>query len=241
MSLPTLRLDHARALLRQAGVALPEPGAGAGAAELQAIIDALCELSERDPLTGLPNRRAFMARLAQELDRSSRSGEVALLLMLDIDHFKAVNDRYGHLAGDAVIRTVADTLKTHIRPMDTVGRLGGEEFGVVFPNCGPGSGAQLAERLRTAVEAAHVPLPDGVTALRVTVSGGGAYAPAWVRSSIEHWMERADRQLYEAKRQGRNRVLIEPVAHSEVSAEEKELLFAWPDADGLIIDPADAI
>ena len=109
MSLPTLRLDHARALLRQAGVALPEPGAGAGAAELQAIIDALCELSERDPLTGLPNRRAFMARLAQELDRSSRSGEVALLLMLDIDHFKAVNDRYGHLAGDAVIRTVADT------------------------------------------------------------------------------------------------------------------------------------
>ena len=125
--------------------------------------------------------------------------------------------------------------------MDTVGRLGGEEFGVVFPNCGPGSGAQLAERLRTAVEAAHVPLPDGVTALRVTVSGGGAYALAWVRSSIEHWMERADRQLYEAKRQGRNRVLIEPVAHSEVSAEEKERLFAWPDADGLIIDPTDAI
>lgn len=241
MSMPVLRLDHARALLRQAGVELPEREDGSGAVELQAIIDALCELSERDPLTGLPNRRAFMARLTQELDRSSRSGEVALLLMLDIDHFKAVNDRYGHLAGDAVLRAVGETLRTHIRPMDTVGRLGGEEFGVVFPNCGPGSGAQLAERVRAAVEGAQIPLPDGVGVLQVTVSGGGAYAPAWVRSTIEHWMERADRQLYEAKRQGRNRILIEPVAHSEVSAEEKELLFAWPDADGLIIDPADAI
>lgn len=236
-----LRLDHARALLRQAGMPLPEPGEVPAEAEVQAIIDGLCELSERDPLTGLPNRRAFLTRLMQELDRSSRSGESALLLMLDIDHFKTVNDRYGHLAGDAVIRAVAEALQEQIRPMDTVGRLGGEEFGVVFPNCGPASGAALAERLRRAVEGCTIPLPDGTAALRVTVSAGGAYSPAWVRSSVEHWLERADRQLYEAKRQGRNRVLIEAAPLSEVSAEEKDLLFAWHGADGLIIDPADAV
>jgi predicted signal transduction protein with EAL and GGDEF domain len=80
-----------------------------------------------------------------------------------------------------------------------------------------------------------------VTTIHVTISAGGAYSPAWVRSSAEHWLERADRQLYLAKRQGRNRVLIEPVAHTEVSAEEKHLLFGWHDADGLIIDSADAV
>lgn len=236
-----LRLDHARALLQQAGVSLPATNAVPFEVELQAIIDGLCELSERDPLTGLPNRRAFLMRLNQELDRSSRSGESALLLMLDIDHFKLVNDRYGHLAGDAVIRAVGQILLGQVRPMDTVGRLGGEEFGIVLPNCGAAAGVMLAERLRQAVQACPIPIAADTTALHVTVSVGGAYSPAWVRSSVEHWIERADRQLYEAKRQGRNRVFVEPVPMSEVTAEEKELLFAWHDAGGLIIDSADAV
>lgn len=241
MESPSLRLDHARALLHQAGVSLPVSTQSLDWVELQAIIDGLCNLSERDPLTGLPNRRAFLARLVQELDRSSRSGESALLLMVDIDRFKSVNDQYGHLAGDAVIQAVAAVLREQIRPMDTVGRMGGEEFAVVFPNCVPLSGTQLAERLRRAIEDREVLLPDGRTPLRVTVSAGGAYSPAWVRSSTEHWLERADRQLYEAKRQGRNRVLIEDVPVSEVSPEEKDMLFAWPAAEGLMIDAADAV
>ncbi|MEW6695088.1 Response regulator PleD [Tepidimonas thermarum] len=241
MNPQALRLDHARALLREAGVALPPPASANDWTEIQAIIDGLCELSARDPLTGLPNRRAFLGRLTQELDRSSRAGEMALLLMIDIDHFKSVNDRYGHLAGDAVLRAVARLLSEQVRPMDTVARLGGEEFGVVFPHCGPTFGALLAERLRAAVAATVMPLPDGQATLQVTVSIGGAYSPAWVRSSVEHWMERADRQLYEAKRQGRNRVCIEPVPVNEVSPEEKDLLFAWHDASGYMIDAADAV
>lgn len=236
-----LRLDHARTLLQQAGVALSVPEGAPPEVELQAIIDALCELSERDALTGLPNRRAFLARVTQELDRSARAGETALLVMIDIDHFKLVNDRHGHAAGDAVLRAVAHALQSAVRPMDTVARLGGEEFGVVFPNCAPSAGAALAERLRRTVQESPIVLPDGVTTIHVTISAGGAYSPAWVRSSAEHWLERADRQLYLAKRQGRNRVLIEPVAHTEVSAEEKHLLFGWHDADGLIIDSADAV
>ncbi|TSE32693.1 Response regulator PleD [Tepidimonas taiwanensis] len=241
MRVADLRLDHARALLRRSGVDVPVAGDVPTAQELQAIIDALCELSERDALTGLPNRRAFLGRLAQELDRSSRAGETALLLMLDIDHFKSVNDRHGHLAGDAVLRAVARTLQEQVRPMDTVARLGGEEYGIVLPNCGPGAGVMLAERLRQAVAQQAIALPDGRSALHVTVSIGGAYSPAWVRSTVEHWLERADRQLYEAKRQGRNRVMIEAVPVSDVSAEEKQALFAWSDPDGLIIDPADAV
>lgn len=241
MNLNHLRLDHARALLSQAGVAVPATDERLDESAVQRIIDGLCELSERDHLTGLANRRAFLVRLVQELDRSSRSGESALLLMVDIDHFKSVNDRHGHLAGDAVIRAVAATLVAQVRPMDTVGRMGGEEFAVVFPNCAPSSGQMLAERIRRAVESTQVALPDGVTTLAVTVSAGGAYSPAWVRSSTEHWLERADRQLYDAKRHGRNRVHIEPVPMSEVSAEEKDMLFAWPATDGLIIDPADAV
>ena len=147
-----LRLDHARTLLQQAGVALSVPEGAPPEVELQAIIDALCELSERDALTGLPNRRAFLARVTQELDRSARAGETALLVMIDIDHFKSVNDRHGHAAGDAVLRAVAHALQSAVRPMDTVARLGGEEFGVVFPNCAPSAGAALAERLRRPVQ-----------------------------------------------------------------------------------------
>jgi diguanylate cyclase (GGDEF)-like protein len=236
-----LRLDHARALLRQAGVTLPVPEGAPPEAELQAIIDALCELSARDALTGLLNRRAFLARVVQELDRSARVGETALLVMIDIDHFKTINDRHGHAAGDAVLRGVGHALQSAVRPMDTVARLGGEEFGVLFPNCAPTAGAALAERLRRALQDYAIELPDGATKVSVTISAGGAYSPAWVRSTAEHWLERADRQLYLAKRQGRNRVQIEPVAHTEVSAEEKHLLFGWQDADGLIIDSADAV
>ena len=237
MNSDDLRLDHARALLRQAGFALPEAHDPPTIRELQALIDGLCQLSQRDALTGLPNRRGFEIGAQQELDRAIRSGETPLLLILDLDHFKRINDQHGHGAGDAVLRAVAQALRRAVRPMDTVARLGGEEFAVLLPNVSPPLAEALADRLRQAVAAQPVQLPDG-SWLPVTASVGGALAAPWVRTTLAHWLERADRQLYEAKRAGRNCVRLEPWIHTEVSAEEKNWLLGLAGEDGRIIGDA---
>jgi len=218
-----LNVDAALSLLRQSG---HEPPAGpvGSAAWLQNLIDALCELSSRDALTGLANRRHFEMVLAREIDRVARAGEPALLLLLDLDHFKGVNDNHGHAAGDLVLKAVAEALLECVRPMDTVARIGGEEFAIVLPNCPPAFGPTVAERVRTRVE--RRPVTIGLTEkISVTVSVGGAFAPQWVRSSVRLWLERADLQLYNAKTSGRNRAVFEPAAVSLVTAEEKGLLF----------------
>jgi diguanylate cyclase (GGDEF)-like protein len=221
-----LRLDAALHLLRQAGIA-PDgvPGAGTvDAAWLQSLIDGLCELSSRDALTGLANRRAFEIALGREVDRVARIGEPALVLVIDIDHFKAVNDQHGHNAGDEVLKTVARALADGIRPMDTLARTGGEEFAMILPNCPPAFGRSVAERLRRKVAAQRTRIgPERDVA--VTVSIGGAFAPQWVRSSPQLWVERADRQLYRAKSEGRDRTCLEEPPTTHVSAEEKGLLF----------------
>ena len=222
-----LRLESALALLAQSGLALP-PGDAQDAAWMQTLIDGLCALSSRDALTGLANRRHFEAVLARELDRVARAGEPALLLMLDIDHFKQVNDSRGHVAGDLVIKAVANALQLCVRPMDTVARVGGEEFAVALPNCPPAFGPMVAERMRDRIEHAVVDVGLGEAPISVTVSIGGAFAPQWVRSNLALWMERADKQLYRAKSAGRNRAEFEPAVVSQVSAEEKGLLFAAP-------------
>jgi diguanylate cyclase len=221
---PLLRLDSALALLGQSGLALPagEPGS---AAWLQGLIDGLCELSSRDALTGLANRRHFESVLARELDRVARVGEPALLLLLDIDHFKRVNDTHGHVAGDRVLQAVADALMHCVRPMDTVARIGGEEFAVALPNCPPAFGPMVAERMRARIEGQSIAI-GLLEPIHVTVSLGGAFAPQWVRSSLKLWLERADKQLYRAKQGGRNRAAFEPAAVSQVSAEERGLLFS---------------
>ncbi len=221
---PTLRTDAAQTLLRQSGVALPERPSGDPSAWLQALIDGLCELSSRDALTGLLNRRAFELALAREVDRVARSGEPALVLMVDIDHFKRVNDTWGHGAGDDVIRSVARAIADCIRPMDTLSRFGGEEFALVLPNCPPAFGQSVAERIRLKVAGRRVGLPTG-DKVGVTVSIGGAVAPQWVRSSTTLWVERADRQLFRAKAAGRDLACLEKPPVSLVSADEKGLLF----------------
>jgi diguanylate cyclase len=218
-----LRLDRALQLLAQSGQALPagEPG---GPAWLQGLIDALVDLSSRDALTGLANRRSFELALAREIDRVARSGEPALLLALDIDHFKRVNDTWGHNAGDGVIKAVAAALLECVRPMDLVARIGGEEFAIILPNCPSAFGETVAERVRRRVERMPVGHAAG-TPIHVSVSIGGAFAPQWVRSTPGLWIERADQQLYRAKALGRNLVQLEPTAVSLVSNEEKRLLF----------------
>lgn len=218
-----LRLDAALQLLQQAGVPEPE-GERNSVAWLQGLVDALVDLSSRDPLTGAANRRSFEVALSREVDRVARSGEPALLLVLDIDHFKAVNDTYGHGAGDGVIKAVVQSLLDTVRPMDLVARIGGEEFAVVLPNCPPAFGEAVAERIRQRVQALSIPVTPGQR-VQVTISIGGAFAPQWVRSRTHLWIERADQQLYRAKTGGRNRVCLEPSAVLHVSNEEKRLLF----------------
>ena len=218
-----LQLEQALQLLRQAGHAPPD-GALGSEAWLQGLIDSLVDLSSRDALTGLANRRSFELALAREIDRVARVGEPALLLALDIDHFKQVNDTHGHASGDLVLKAVAKALLECVRPMDMVARVGGEEFAIVMPNCPAAFGEAVAERVRRRVAAMPVPIGPSQQ-IQVTVSIGGAFAPQWVRSTPVLWIERADVQLYRAKAGGRNRVCLEPSAVSVVSAEEKALLF----------------
>ena len=219
-----MQLDLALQLLRQSGQPAPE-GPPGSTVWLQGLIDALVDLSSRDALTGLPNRRTFDLALSREIDRVARSGEPALLLVVDIDHFKRINDTHGHAAGDLVIKAVASVLLETVRPMDLVARVGGEEFAIVLPNCPPAFGATVAERVRRRVEQTPIAIGPSQT-LGVTMSVGGAFAPQWVRSTPALWCERADLQLYRAKSSGRNLVCLEPSAVSVVSADEKGLLFA---------------
>ena len=219
-----LRLGNARALLEH-GATTPLPDSDVHPTEfVQSVIDGLCELSLKDPLTGLSNRRQFLSVLEREIDGVARSGEPALLLMMDIDHFKRINDTHGHMAGDRVLQAVAKCLARCIRPMDSVARYGGEEFTVVLPNCMVSVGEAVAERIRLTVESLTIPVSP-VSSVRVTISIGGAYAPSWVRSTAPLWIERADNLLYQAKAQGRNRVCIDQQQAIAVSAEEKSLLF----------------
>ena len=220
---PTLQLEHALHLIAQAGQQLP-PGDPGSDVWLQAVIDALVDLSSRDALTGLANRRAFDLALAREIDRVARSGEAALLLTLDVDHFKRVNDTWGHTAGDLVLKAVASALLDSVRPMDLVARVGGEEFAIILPNCGATFGEAVAERVRRRVELMPV-LVSPSQQISVTISIGGAFAPQWVRSTPTLWVERADQQLYHSKTQGRNLVRLEPTAVSVVTSDERRLLF----------------
>lgn len=219
-----LRLGDARALLEH-GATTSLPDSQVHPTEfVQSVIDGLCELSLKDPLTGLANRRQFLSVLEREIDGVARSGEPALLLMMDIDHFKRINDTHGHMAGDRVLQAVAKCLARCIRPMDSVARYGGEEFAVVLPNCMVSVGEAVAERIRLTIESLTIPVSP-VSSVRATISIGGAYAPSWVLSTAPLWIERADNLLYQAKTQGRNRVCIDHQQAIAVSAEEKNLLF----------------
>ncbi|MFW5824987.1 MAG: GGDEF domain-containing protein [Marinobacter sp.] len=166
----------------------------------------LAELATRDPLTSLPNRRTVMEQFEREVARSERQtpGPRALgISVLDIDHFKRINDTFGHQAGDEILRKVSRTIEATIRKGDYIGRIGGEEFLLIFPDTSPEHAVPAAERIRRAVEGLRFDeLPEGY---RVTVSQGVALHQSG--ESLESTFKRADEALYQAKNSGRNQVL----------------------------------
>ncbi|RAU22966.1 GGDEF domain-containing protein [Paramagnetospirillum kuznetsovii] len=163
----------------------------------------LAHMAARDPLTGLLNARAYYGLCEGALSQARRTGSPFAMLFVDLDHFKSVNDRFGHDAGDTVLRAAALCLEQGIRQSDLVGRIGGEEFCVLLPDTVREGARLLAEKLRADIEAL---MPDiGSERLRVTASIGVAVADAEV-ATIAEVQRLADDAMYRAKRQGRNRV-----------------------------------
>jgi diguanylate cyclase (GGDEF)-like protein len=167
------------------------------------------ELALNDALTGLGNRRYFMDRANESVSRARRHSRQLCILALDIDHFKAVNDRYGHAAGDDVLRSFATTLLAQLRTEDICGRTGGEEFGVMLPDSSPHTGVAVAERIRKAVETSVATTRSTNQVISVTVSIGVASFPR-SGQTLEQLLHQADMLLYEAKNSGRNRVVGHP-------------------------------
>lgn len=161
----------------------------------------LRQIAMTDGLTGAMTRRGWVEGVERELSRARRHGTEASIILLDVDHFKLVNDVYGHPAGDAVLRTLAQLCMNEMRDTDLMGRLGGEEFGVLLPETDAAGAAKFAERLRGLV--ASTPVDVNGAALRVTASFGICSLNERI-SSVEAWMARADALLYEAKAAGRN-------------------------------------
>jgi diguanylate cyclase (GGDEF)-like protein len=162
-------------------------------------------LAMADELTGLPNRRALLQRLETELERTRRSAQPLSVLMVDADHFKAINDTHGHAAGDQVLRHLAAMLGSGLRAGDWVGRLGGEEFLAVLPDASLQHTRAIAERMREAIAAAPCHTPKATVPVTVSIGaathGGDAETPGAL-------LQRADAALYAAKTQGRNRVAV---------------------------------
>lgn len=165
----------------------------------------LLRLATTDFLTGLPNRRHFLARLEEEHARMQRlEGQRATVLMLDLDHFKRVNDRFGHATGDNCLKHLTALVRGELRKIDTAGRLGGEEFGIILPGADPTSAQVFAERLRLKVADTPFVLKDQVIQLTVSI---GVAAMDGKDADAVAVLARADRALYGAKEGGRNRLM----------------------------------
>ncbi|MBW1646316.1 MAG: sensor domain-containing diguanylate cyclase [Deltaproteobacteria bacterium] len=164
---------------------------------------ALEQAARIDPLTGLLNRRAFMMRLKEEKIRFLRSGRPFCLVMVDIDHFKKINDSFGHNAGDEILRKIAQLISNSLRSQDAVSRWGGEEFLLLLPETGLAGGRHAAEKLRRLIS--EYQFPGGEQPLRVTISLGVAAYQGDL--SLDACLKKVDDNLYLAKKRGRNLVV----------------------------------
>jgi two-component system, cell cycle response regulator len=184
----------------------------------------------RDPMTGLYNKRYFSAALATEMERSRRNRLATSLILLDIDHFKRINDTYGHVAGDKVLERLARILEQTVRMIDIPCRYGGEEFAIILPSTPLTIACQVAERVRAAIEETRIAL-DAQT-INITASLGVSSFFDDQESTPLNLIERADKELYTAKQNGRNRVQSEPwiQTSAQVSEDEREALFGDDDS-----------
>ncbi len=167
--------------------------------------EALRDMASKDSLTGIYNRRSFMEVSRQLLARAARTGEPLSAVVLDVDHFKHVNDTYGHAVGDDALRTVASACASVLREYDVLGRLGGEEFVVTLPGTTPDEACVMAERLRRHLARVPIQAPGGAFHLTASIGIAGIDPTT---DSVEKAVHRADIALYRAKRDGRNRVVV---------------------------------
>jgi diguanylate cyclase (GGDEF)-like protein len=168
----------------------------------------LSEVSTRDSLTGLYNRWFVVEKLDSELNRSLRHGSPMSLLMLDIDHFKRINDTFGHPAGDQVLQSIGRLLRESCRVYDVPGRYGGEEFCIVLPETKPANTTIVAERIRRRLESTELPCGDGSIVVTASIGIAGMDVPVGEGDMLSPaaLIDRADRALYSAKSRGRNRI-----------------------------------
>ncbi len=185
--------------LAQARTALEEANR-----ELQRALAREAELARIDWLTGVYNRSSFYEVAVREFAIATRYKRPLAIGMIDVDHFKQINDRYGHLVGDQVLRSIAQTIAHQIRTTDCIGRFGGEEFILLLPNTDTTASLTLAERLRTTIVGLSVHTDRGDISVTISIGIAGRQL---ADTTIEHLIDRADQALYAAKRQGRNCVV----------------------------------
>jgi diguanylate cyclase (GGDEF)-like protein len=217
-----LDLTVALRILKNAGLPDPLLSSEDPDIQVQTIIDTLCELSIHDGLTGLVNVTFFHAVLAREIDRSLRTGRSCGLMVIDIDHFKKINDTYGHGVGDKALQSVAAKIKQNLRVMDTAARIGGEEFAIILPECEPEDAIHAAKRIQSMLNPLICALEQ--TTLTLTASAGLVWTNPNLPVSSAALVSKADQEMYRAKRSGRSRLCYTLPEPTRISRLERSAL-----------------
>jgi diguanylate cyclase (GGDEF)-like protein len=217
-----LDLTAALRIIQNAGLPDPLQSNDNHNAQIQSIIDSLCELSTHDGLTGLVNAIFFHAVLSREIDRSLRTGRTCGLMVIDIDHFKQINDTYGHATGDKALQAVAEQLRFSMRSMDTAARIGGEEFAVILPECAPDDAISAATRIHSGLN--PLIMETGQNTLRLMTSVGLVWTNPNTPVTSASLLSEADQEMYRAKWSGRGRLCYRQPELTMLSHQERSAL-----------------